>query len=65
MQPQPPFNPDQIIAAIVAIAHALANFVVANPLVAVFILVAIAIVAQLPPIALLLIILVAVAYLLR
>jgi len=65
MPPQPPLSPDQIIAAIAAVAHALAGFVTANPLVAVFVLAAIAIAAELPPVALLLIILVAVAYFLK
>lgn len=41
------------------------GFVIANPLVAVFLLAAIAIVAELPPVVLLIIILLAVAYFLR
>jgi hypothetical protein len=65
MPPLPPLNPDQIIAAIVAFAHVIVGFVLANPLVAVFLLAAIAIVAELPPVVLLIIILLAVAYFLR
>jgi hypothetical protein len=65
MPPQPPLNPDQIIAAIAAFAHMIVGFVLANPLVAVFLLAAIAIVAELPPVVLLLIIFLAVAYFLR
>jgi hypothetical protein len=65
MPPLPPINPNQIIAAIAAFAHVIVGFVLANPLVAVFLLAAIAIVAELPPVVLLIIILLAVAYFLR
>jgi hypothetical protein len=65
MPPLPPLNPDQIVAAIAVFAHAIVGFVLVNPLVAVFLLAAIAIVAELPPVILLIIVLLAVAYFLR
>lgn len=61
--PQPPININEVVHAITMAASAIASVIIANPLVALFALAGLAILAELPPIAVLLGIIAVVSYL--
>lgn len=60
--PQPPIDPTALLNAIIVPLHAIAAFVVANPLIGLFALAAAAILSRIDPIIALAVLLLAVAY---